>query len=206
MRDDPTVVTLVTRARAGDKTAWDEIVERYAPLVWAICRRFQLGRADADDVGQTVWLLLVEQLPRLREPAALPGWLATTTHRECLKIAHRAEERTRLERRVDIEAADAESPPIDQELLSAERNAALREGLAQLALRCRRLLTLLIQHPPKSYAEIGAELDMRIGAIGPTRARCLAKLRSSPAVAALIRSEAENEDGGERHGHAVVER
>ena len=78
MRDDPTVVDLVTRARDGEKSAWDELVERYAPLVFSVCRRYRLAPPDIDDVGQSVWLRLVEHLPGLREPAALPGWIATT--------------------------------------------------------------------------------------------------------------------------------
>jgi DNA-directed RNA polymerase specialized sigma24 family protein len=88
VRDDPSVVALVTRAAGSDEGAWHELVDRYAPLVWSICVRYQLSGADIEDVGQTVWLGLVEQLTneRLREPAALPGWLATTTQRECLRV------------------------------------------------------------------------------------------------------------------------
>ena len=96
MRDDPTVVALVTRAAGGDPAAWDEIVERYAPLVWGICARFQLSNHDREDVSQNVWLLLVEQLGKLREPAALPGWIATTTHRECLRVVTAARKSERL--------------------------------------------------------------------------------------------------------------
>lgn len=206
MRDDPSVVALVMRARAGEKDAWDEIVERYAPLVWSICKAFRLSRADADDVGQTVWLSLVEQLPRLREPAALPGWLATATRRECLRLAHGAERQQRLSQQVDQEAlVDERAAALDQDLLDAERNAALMAGFRQLEARCRELLAMLMRVPPVSYAEISDKLSMPIGAIGPTRARCLAKLRRSPAVAALIRSERETQEEGERHGHAVVE-
>src|SRR5215470_7680195 len=79
-------VGLATRARDGEKDAWDELVERYAPLVWSVCRRYSLAQADVDDVGQSVWLQLVEHLPGLREPAALPGWIATTTQRECFRL------------------------------------------------------------------------------------------------------------------------
>src|SRR6267142_2424328 len=86
MRDDPSVIALVARVGDGDQEAWNELVERYAPLVWSICVRYQLSRQDIDVVGQSVWLLLVEQIGKLREPAALPGWLATTTRRECLRI------------------------------------------------------------------------------------------------------------------------
>src|SRR5262245_23098980 len=83
---DPTVSDLVARAKDGDRQAWDALIERYAPLIWSICRRHRLGRDDADDVGQSVWLRLVDQLDRVRDPAALPGWLATTARRECLRV------------------------------------------------------------------------------------------------------------------------
>ena len=86
LRDNPVVIDLVTRARNGDKQAWDALVERYSPLIWSICRRHRLADADAEDVGQSVWLHLVKQLGRLRDPAALPGWLATVTRRECLRL------------------------------------------------------------------------------------------------------------------------
>src|SRR5215469_11125671 len=77
--DGSAVIDLVTSARGGDRQAWDALVERYAPLIWSICRKYRLGRADAEDVGQSVWLHLVDQLGTIREPAALAGWLATTT-------------------------------------------------------------------------------------------------------------------------------
>ena len=86
MHDGSSVGDLVARARNGDKQAWDALVERYAPLVWSICRQHRLDGADAADVGQNVWLKLVEQLDRIRDPAALPGWLATTTRRECWRV------------------------------------------------------------------------------------------------------------------------
>ena len=89
MRDDSVVTGLVIRARHGDQRAWDTLVERYAPLVWSICRSYRLSRADTDDVGQTVWLRLVAHLDRLRDPAALTSWITTTTRRECGKV-HRA--------------------------------------------------------------------------------------------------------------------
>ena len=83
MRDDPVVTDLVTTAGNGGKQAWDALVERYAPLVWSICRRHQLGDTDAENVGQIVWLQLLDHLSSVPHPAALPGWLATTTRREC---------------------------------------------------------------------------------------------------------------------------
>src|SRR2546430_2412130 len=82
VRAGPSVNDLVTRAERGDKQAWDALVERSAPLIWSICRRHRLSSADADDVGQRVWLQLVGELDKVRDPAALSGWLAITTHRE----------------------------------------------------------------------------------------------------------------------------
>jgi RNA polymerase sigma factor (sigma-70 family) len=185
VRDDPTVVALVNRAARGDPAAWNEIVERYAPLVWAICTRFQLSNHDREDVGQNVWLLLVEQLGKLREPAALPGWLATTTHRECLRVVTAARKSERQGTRLDDAPQFADNTMIDEEILMAERNAALRTALAELPPRCQRLLAMLISDPPCSYAEISATLQIPVGSIGPQRARCLERLRKSSALAGL---------------------
>src|SRR5260370_35745264 len=77
MRNNPPVTDLVIRAKNGDKQAWDALVERYVALIWSICRRHRLGGSDAEDINQTVWLLLGDQLPALPEPAALPAWPAT---------------------------------------------------------------------------------------------------------------------------------
>jgi RNA polymerase sigma factor (sigma-70 family) len=92
MNDRPPVSAMVTRAANGDQRAWDALVERYAPLIWSICRRYQLGGADADDVGQTVWLQLLGHLGEFREAAAVAGWLATTTRRECARARREARE------------------------------------------------------------------------------------------------------------------
>jgi RNA polymerase sigma factor (sigma-70 family) len=191
MRNDPQVIDLVTRARNGDRSAWDALVDRYSPLIWAICRRYQLDRTDAEDVGQAVWLRLVEQLDNLREPAALPGWLATTTQRECYRV-----KRAGCRLAAGNQVPDAENLPdqqavaADDELLVAERHAALRVAFSDLPPNCQQLLALLIADPPISYAEISARLDIPIGSIGPNRSRGLERLRRHPAVAALIRAQA----------------
>jgi len=190
VRDDPTVIALVRRAAAGDAGAWDELVERYAPLVWSICRRYRLDRPDADDVGQGVWLRLVEQLPSLREPAALPGWLATTTRRECLRVQQTSSRLATFQQVLDDgNIPDEQAPVLDHELLVAERDAVLREALMRLSPSCRQLLALLIADPPVPYVEISARLHISVGSIGPCRARCLDKLRRDPAIAALIDTE-----------------
>jgi RNA polymerase sigma factor (sigma-70 family) len=191
IRGDPSVTDLVTRAREGDKQAWDALVEMYAPLVWSICRGHRLGGADADDVGQTVWLYLVEQLDKIRDPVALPGWLATTTRRECCRVLRAARRPQAAGYVLDAEdVPDQQSGNAEDELLAAERRAALREAFAHLPPTCQRLLAILMEDPPVPYAEISARLGIPVGSIGPTRGRCLDKLRSYPAIAALINAEA----------------
>ena len=185
MSEDPTVVALVTGAAGGDPTAWEEIVERYAPLVWSICARLQLSNHDREDLGQKMRLLLVEQLGKLREPAALPGWIATTTHRECLRVMTAARKSERLGTGLDDALQFVDNTVIDEEILMAERNAALRAAFAELPPKGRRLLTILTSDPPCSYAEISEKLQIPMGSIGPRRARCLERPRKYSAVSWL---------------------
>jgi RNA polymerase sigma factor (sigma-70 family) len=212
---------LVTAAAAGDERAWDELVGRFAPLVFSVIHSYGMNRADAADVNQTVWLRLVEHLGRLREPTALGGWLATTTRHECyrlLRIGRRTQPFDPYDESVAAHVAasllvDQESP--DEHLLRAERQQALREGLAQLPSRCRELLSMLAADPPVSYREIGERLGMPIGSVGPTQARCLRKLRDCPALAEFLTAGArrpphegtdhhhdshQGRDGGEHDG------
>jgi RNA polymerase sigma factor (sigma-70 family) len=177
----PSPAALVSQAAAGDRIAWDEIVERYAPLIWSICRWRGLGSADTAEVAQAVWLHLVDQLDHLRDPGALPDWLTATTSRECLRRAT-----GRGSERLDTRLAD--SPPsaagvvIDEQTL-AGRHMALRAAFAGLPSRCQKLLSMLTSDPPHSYAEISAVLGIPAGSIGPYRARCLDRLRRHPVIA-----------------------
>ena len=192
-RDYPPVTDLVTRARHGDKQAWDAIVERYAPLIWSICRQYRLDDADAQDVGQMVWLHLVDHLDDLRDPAALPGWLATTPRRQCFRL-RQASSRFKQVTGPLVDAdnmADTGAVEAEHELLLAERHAALREAMADLPPGYRELMALLTAEPPVSYAEISAKLGIPIGSIGPSRSRCLARLRRHPAIAGLIDADAQ---------------
>jgi RNA polymerase sigma factor (sigma-70 family) len=187
MRDDLAVTDLVARAAKGDEQAWDALVERYAPLVWSICRWHRLGDPDAEDVGQVVWLRLVERLPMIHDPAALPGWLTTVTRRECLRVLRAARGPRAAGCGLDVSVIpDYEACTAEQELLAAERNTALCEALGDLPPAGRRLITLLIADPPVPYTEISARLGIAVGSIGPTRRRYLNKLRRHPAITALI--------------------
>jgi RNA polymerase sigma factor (sigma-70 family) len=206
MRDDPTVVALVLRARAGDMAAWNDIVSRYAPLVYSICRRYGLREAESEDVGQAVWLRLVEHLTVIREPAALPGWLAVTTRNECLSVLRTQQSSQHLAAAAQADPTRSRSAPSAEEpALLAERNDAIRVAFAQLRPECQQLLSLLAHDPPLSYAEISARLGMPIGGLGPRRARCLEKLRRCPPLAALIDADNEVLEGGE-HDQSMVDR
>ena len=185
-RDNRGAADLVGRARAGNMQAWDALVERYAPLIWSICRKYRLGPADAEDVGQSVWLRLVAQLDKIREPAALPGWLATTTRRECVRVVHAAHGPHAVIYAPDADNMADEQADAAEEVLAAERHAALREAFTHLPPDCQRLVAMLTADPPLPYAEISATLAMPIGSIGPTRSRCLDRIRRHPSIAALI--------------------
>jgi RNA polymerase sigma factor (sigma-70 family) len=187
MGEESSVTALVTRVGEGDQEAWNEIVERYAPLVWSICVRYKLDRQDIDDVGQSVWLLLVEHIGSLREAAALPGWLATTTRHECLRVLRAGQRQGHAGLPPEEQMpGDPDAATVEQELIKAERNAALRAALAELPDRCRELLSMLISDPPPAYTQISAELGIAVGSIGPIRARCLERLRRSPHLAGFL--------------------
>jgi len=170
-------------AANGDRQAWNALVAQYNGLVWSVARAHRLGDADAADVVQTTWLRLVEQLDRIRNPEGVGAWLATTARRECLRVL-RVGQRQVLTDGFDRpdERADA---ALDARLLTDERDATLWQAFAQLGERCRTLLRVLTADPPPSYDEVGAALDMPIGSIGPTRARCLEQLRRKLAVAGM---------------------
>lgn len=174
---DVDVADLVRAAGAGDQDAWNSLVGRYSGLVWHVARGHRLGEADANDVAQTVWLRLVESLPKLREPAAIGGWLATTARNESLRLLRRSG-REVVEADLGLEgtpADDAYSPEAVVE--EHERQELVRRALAVLSLRCQTLLRALAFTPDHSYADISAALDMPVGSIGPTRGRCLDRLR-----------------------------
>jgi RNA polymerase sigma factor (sigma-70 family) len=185
----PTVSDLVARARAGDAEAWNALVDRFLPLVFAVLSRYRMARSDAEDVNQTVWLRLVEHLDHLRDADALPGWLATTTRREAIR-ALRARDRQSPRDPLTWPGFEAGTDPeIDDALLVDERRHALREGLEQISPERRELLLLLLHDPPLSYAEISRRMSRPVGWIGPTRARALEELRSTPALRSMLETE-----------------
>lgn len=169
---------LIQRAAEGHRWAWERLVAQYSRLIWAMTRDFKLPESDAADVVQATWLRLLEHIARIEHPDRVGSWLATTARHECLRhIA--ARKRLVLVQDDDDALADAVShqPEVDERLLADERAQAVRDALSLLPWRWQRLLELLMSDPPASYLEISAQLDLPVGSIGPTRGRCLERLR-----------------------------
>ncbi|WP_420451939.1 RNA polymerase sigma factor [Ilumatobacter sp.] len=167
----------------GDDEAWAELVERLSPAIWGAARSLRLDRAQAEDVFGTVWLRLVERHDTIRDPERLAGWIATTARNEGLAVIRHAS-RQRPTDRFDTEDASEPGPAA-----SAEQRAVSElvwEGFAELDERCRELLRLLVAVPKVPYDVIGEQLDMKTGSIGPTRERCLRKLRATSAVSQIL--------------------
>ena len=175
-RDPATIGALVRAAREDDESAWNELVDEFGSLVWSIARAHRLSAADAADVSQTTWLRLAEHVGRIRDPERLGGWLAATARNECLRLLRRSHRE--LPFGDDAPEPDpTEAPSPAARLVREERSAALWSAFEQLPERCRSLLRVLMADEPPAYEDVGAALDMPVGSIGPTRARCLDQLR-----------------------------
>ena len=172
------LATLLRAASEGDQEAWNAITDRFTSLLWSVARSYRLGSDDAEDVVQNTWLRLLENLTKIDNPEALPGWLATTARREALGILRRRG-RTVLTRDEDlgVDLADPASTQLDSALLEDERDVELWASFAKLPERCQQLLRVLMAVDRPVYAEVSAAFDMPIGSIGPTRMRCLERLR-----------------------------
>lgn len=173
----------VRHAAQGDPRAWDELVDRFTGLLWWIARGYGLSNADAADAIQTAWAKLVERLDTLHDPGNVGAWLATTTRRECLKTL-RAHARTRPAPDDDLDDTDPAAPP-DTLVADRERDALLWAAIDTLPVRRRHLIRALMTDSPPSYDELSARLDIPVGSIGPTRARCLRQLRAQLEAAGL---------------------
>ncbi|WP_461145446.1 RNA polymerase sigma factor [Salinifilum aidingensis] len=165
----------------GDEEAWRRLVNRHGPAVWNLVRTRTDSRADAEDVYQATWLLLAENLERLRDPDAVLAWLVTTARRE----SGRARRSRRHESPVghfgvDFDRAQSEDP--QQALLSKIANSRLGAAFARLQPGCQRLLRVLAVTPEASYAQISDSLGIPHGTIGPKKSRCLTYLRQQLAL------------------------
>lgn len=182
-RERAALAALVVSARAGDRRAWNELVERLGRFVWSITRAYGLSPQDGDDVAQIAWMRLAENIDRIADPQMVKSWLATTTKRECLTAIR---QRARVQPvDVDVLATEMLTPPVDAEVFTRDRDRIVWEAFRQLSERCQRLLHLSIADKQGGYDEIAAVLDMAIGSIGPTRQRCLDRLRQLLARAGI---------------------
>jgi RNA polymerase sigma factor (sigma-70 family) len=171
------IADLVHAARQGNDDALGQIVTELSPLLWHVARAAGLSEGGAQDVVQTVWMQLVAHLDGIRTSAALTGWLVTTARREAWRV--RAAERRELpaDQESLTELPDQE-PGFEERIISNERRRALWGAIGQLTERCQELLRIIAFAPRADYTEVAARLGMPVGSIGPTRGRCLAKLRA----------------------------
>jgi len=169
---------LLRRAADGDQAAWDGLVERLGSRVWAVARAHRLNKADAEDVFQVTWMRLVTHIDGIREPERVGAWLAATARHESLHLLRRSGRQVATGDEFQFEGVDPLAPSADERLLATERQAAVWDAVATLPSHCQRLLRLMMSDPPFTYEEITELLDMRQGSIGPTRRRCLDKLRN----------------------------
>ena len=171
---------LVERCRRGESRAWNELVGRHQRIVYAIVRRTGSDEHVAADVFQAVFARLLEHLPRLQHPERLQAWIVTTAKREALRLRHLSQ-RERSTGDPDgaawLDTLEDEAPLAETALESLQQLALLRTALDRIEPRCRDLLTRLFADPPPAYEDVGRELGLPVGSIGPTRARCLGKLR-----------------------------
>jgi RNA polymerase sigma factor (sigma-70 family) len=170
------VAALVADAAAGSQQAWDRLVARYNRLVWAVARSFRLSEPDAADVVQTTWLRLVEHLGSVQQPERVGSWLGTTARREALRVAKARGEAVDRQTH-ELAVVPDGGPSIEESLLTRERDAELYRAVLQLSDRCQQLLRVLSASPPPRYETVSEALGLPIGSIGPTRGRCLDKLR-----------------------------
>jgi RNA polymerase sigma factor (sigma-70 family) len=170
-------VAALSAAAKGDQRAWDSIVETYGALVWSIARGFRLSVTDAADVSQATWLKLVEHITDIRDGERLGAWLATTARREALGLLRRARRDIPVEDAAFADTDDDDTEGPEQHVMRDEQDRLLWRAFKRLNGPCQRLLRVLMLDPTPPYVEIGAALDMPVGSIGPTRARCLANLR-----------------------------
>jgi RNA polymerase sigma factor (sigma-70 family) len=178
------VADLVDGALAGDPAAWRALVDRYTPLLWQVIRRYRLDSADAADVMQDTWLRLLENLPKLREPRAVGGWLRTTAQRESQHLRQRAR-RTEPVAELDDLCPPSTEPIPGEAIERSDQNWRVRAAVGRLPSADQRFLTVLMSSPEPTYREVASTLDRPIGSIGPTRARCLSRLQRELAGAGV---------------------
>ena len=171
------IATLVSAARQGSEDALGQIVTELSPLLWQVARAAGLSSSDAEDVLQTVWMRLVAHLDDIHDSAALTGWLVTTTKREAWRVSAAGRRQLPADQELLAELPD-QGPGSEEQVIIDDQRRALWVAIGRLSARCQELLRIIAFAPRPDYAAVAAALGMPIGSIGPTRGRCLAKLRA----------------------------
>ncbi len=168
MQDAHDPAELLSAAADGDQWAWDELVSRFGPRMWAVARACGLNEADAADVVQGSWLRLLERLGGIRDPGLVGAWLATTARREALLLLRRTPPGLAFE--------GGHAPDPASAVLEADGHRLLWKTVSSLQEPCRTLLHLVATD--LGSRQMAMRLGMPVGSVGPTRARCLEKLRT----------------------------
>ena len=180
---------LLRLARGRDQSAWNELVRRYAPLVWRVAMSHRLDPADAADVSQHTWITLAEGLDRIRDEHRLPGWLTTTARRESLRILKSRSREIRSTGFDSIAETAVDLCPEPHALRTA-RDRLLWRAFAALSERCQRILGILAHAPNITYADVARALGMNRDSVGQSRGRCLRELRRKLAILGLTEGAA----------------
>jgi RNA polymerase sigma factor (sigma-70 family) len=172
------IASLVNDVRAGRSEALDGLVTEFTPLLWQVARATGLSRPDAEDVVQTAWLNLLSHLDTIRTPASLAAWLVTTTKREAWRVRKAGHRQTPEDPEVLILIPD-QADGSEERVILADEHQQLRKAFLSLEPRCREVLRIVAFVPRPDYSEMAILLGMPRGSVGPTRSRCLEKLRSA---------------------------
>lgn len=173
--------------RAGDEQALARLVRRLTPLLWHLARAHRLDTAAAEDAVQTTWIALVRSADRIDDPQAVLRWLTVTVQREAARLARRdgrvvPADPTDPAAPLRADGAHDSEPAADDVVLREEQSRTLWQHVASLSARCQRLLRVIAFSDRPDYAALSAQLGIPVGSIGPTRGRCLAKLRTALAA------------------------
>jgi RNA polymerase sigma factor (sigma-70 family) len=171
------IASLVIAAREGSDEAFGQIVTELSPVVWQVARATGLSRADAEDVVQTVWERLLAHLDRIHTATALTGWLVVTTRRESWRVSGARRKTIPADEDWLVSLPDS-GPGCEERAIIDDQSRALWTAMRQLPPRCQELLRIIAFIPRPDYAMVAAQLGVPHGSVGPTRGRCLAKLRA----------------------------
>ena len=172
---------LIDECRKGNGQAWGVLVDRYKSLVYSIPMKFRMPEEDAADIFQNVWLDLHSELERLREPAALRGWLVSVSTHKCLRWKERESKRAGVALGFETTNEPTDSRPLPGEIeMQAEQEQIVRDAMESIPERCRKMIRMLVyEQPPRPYLDVAKELGLAEGSIGFIRGRCLDKLKKA---------------------------